>query len=86
MVWFYHNSSTTNTGKTLFWHISYFVLLRVLQRWCYSATDQCCYSLIKKNLRIYLEKNQKIIKNPSHTKCLKKVKTKLEKHATGTCI
>jgi len=27
---------------------------------------------MKKNPRIYLEKEQKIIKNPRHTKCLKK--------------
>jgi len=40
---------------------------------------------MKKNPRIYLEKNPENHKKPRHTKCLKKVKTKLEKYATGTC-
>jgi len=46
--------------------------------------NHCCHSVKKKNTRIYLEKKQKIIKNPRHTKCLKKVQTKLEKHASST--
>jgi len=40
---------------------------------------------MKKNPRIFLEKKQKIIKIPRHKKCFKKVKIKLEKHATSTC-
>jgi len=39
---------------------------------------------MKKNLRIHLEKKQKI-NNPRHTKGLKKVKTELQMHAAGTC-
>jgi len=41
--------------------------------------------LWRKTPEFTLKKNQKIIKTPRHTKCLKKVKTKLETHATGTC-
>ena len=41
--------------------------------------------LSRKTSEFTLKKKQKIIKKPSHTKCLKEVKTKLEKHATGTC-
>jgi len=48
-------------------------------------SKQCCHSVMKKNPRIYLEKPHKKIKKNRHTKYLKKVKTKLEKHATGTC-
>jgi len=40
---------------------------------------------MKKNHRIYLEKKTENNKKPRHTKCLKKVKTRLQKHATGTC-
>jgi len=40
---------------------------------------------MKKNLRIYLEKKTENDEKPRHTKCLKKVKTKIEKHASGTC-
>jgi len=40
---------------------------------------------MNKNPIIYLEKNQKIIKKPRHKKRLKRVKTELEMHATGTC-
>jgi len=40
---------------------------------------------MKKNPRIYLEKKQKIIKKLQTYKMFAKVKTKLEKHATGTC-
>jgi len=36
---------------------------------------------MKKNPRIYLEKTQKMIKNPRHAKCLKEVKTKNLKSA-----
>jgi len=39
----------------------------------------------KKNPRIYLEKTSENNKKNRHTKCLKKFKTKLEMHATGTC-
>jgi len=38
---------------------------------------------MKKNPRIYFEKKKENNKKPRHTKCLKKVKTKLEMHATG---
>jgi len=34
---------------------------------------------MKKKPRIYLEKKQKIIKNPRHKKCLKKSKPNLER-------
>jgi len=40
---------------------------------------------MKKKPRIYLEKTPENDKKTRHTKCLKKVKTKLEKHATSTC-
>jgi len=33
---------------------------------------------MKKNPRIYLEKKQKMIKKPRHTKCLKKLKPNLK--------
>jgi len=40
---------------------------------------------MKKNPRIYLEKNPENNKKKQTYKMFKKVKTKLEKHATGTC-
>jgi len=46
---------------------------------------QCCHSVMKKNPIIYLDKKQENNEKKQTQKCLKKVKTKLEKHATGTC-
>jgi len=40
---------------------------------------------MKKNPIIYLDKKQENNEKKQTQKCLKKVKTKLEKHATGTC-
>jgi len=40
---------------------------------------------MKKNLRIYLEKHPENNKKPQTYKMLKKVKTKFEMYANGTC-
>jgi len=45
---------------------------------------ECCLSVMKKNPRIHLEKSQKIIKK-TDIQNVKKVETKFETYATGTC-
>jgi len=47
--------------------------------------EQCCHSVMKKNPRIHVEKNPENNKKNRHKTRLKKVKTELEMHATGTC-
>jgi len=68
--------------------VSLHYLPRRMRSACYitcGKTASVATLLWRKTPEFTLKKKQKIMKNPRHTKCLKNVKTKLEKHTTGTC-
>jgi len=64
----YFNDVSETFNKANFRFVTV-LFARNLQQVCSVHIYQCCHSVIKKNPRIYLEKKQKIIKNPRHTKC-----------------
>ena len=62
------------------------LFLTVLPKFAYKCTVNSVATLLwRKTTEFTLKKKTENNKKPRHTKCLKKVKTRLQKHATGTC-